>query len=160
MAETINEPDIEIDDSECKQIKLPPYPRGVREWNNEIRYTKDPLDFKQRLVHKLYTIWSLYGVLVTSEKLTKLLDNGADVNSTEYEIKCILVDVIDTLGKALGDTNIVQELAWLTCEDQDKFLEKVKEADAQAAVQTPSSPPADPDETPRSPQTPNNPPDQ
>lgn len=120
--------EIEVDETESKEIKLPPYPTPVREWKDEIRYPHEPLDMRKRILHKVYTLWSLYGALVTSEKLNNLLENGdkLEPSSPEYEIRCMFVDVVDSIAKALSDTNLLEELAWLSCDDPDKMLENLK----------------------------------
>jgi hypothetical protein len=105
-------------------IKLPPKPSGILEWEeSDLKSYKfaelklpdfDNCDkIKKQLQFKLFNIWSLWGSYRQNEGLIKSLNTvPEDKTSDEFNIKCALVLIIDKLGKILeSDTNILEELS-------------------------------------------------
>ena len=124
-------PDIDgttdIDDSECENIRLPPMPVPIRPYSDkDNRYKGEQDHFRNRIAHKLYSLWVLWAVMRMSPELKQLLDQECDKSSDTYETKCVLVDTMDALGKLLGDTNIIEELAWLSHDNEKEFLQQLK----------------------------------
>jgi len=117
----------DVDSSDLKEYKLPPHPCGIREWSgHDLRYSGDVLNFRKRLTHKLYNLWCSWASIVMNEDIKKQLEHRCEKDSPLYEARGIIVDMMDQLGKNLGDTDILEELAWLSTENELEFLEKVK----------------------------------
>jgi hypothetical protein len=136
----------EFDTSELENLKLPAYPMPLREWRaDESRYVGSDENYRKRIIHKLYSVWILWGHMRVSEKLMGFFKTQTeDESSPEYELKCILLDIMDNLGKTLGDTNILEEIAWLAQPDEEVFFKELKaskeRADAQKQSDTWPSP--------------------
>ncbi len=107
---------INVDESEFKEINLPPDPRPLREWcEQDQRYSQSLVDMPARLSFKLLKTWVLWTTLITNTKVIELLHTKTeDEDSPEYHAKSILFEVIDHLGKILADTDCKQELAYLS----------------------------------------------
>ena len=136
-------PNAEFNEDEVKEIKLPPLPVALRPWDekNDFRYQQEDLDFRKRLTHKLYSLWTMWAIVATDQKLGDLLKKECrSKKSEEYKVKCAIIDLVDKTGKILGDTNILEELAFLTCEDEKEFLEKMKAKRQAQTEQTPTEP--------------------
>jgi hypothetical protein len=117
-----------VDDSEQKEFKLPPHPRGVRDWTDkDLRYTGDTYDFRKRIIHKIYNLWVTWATIVMDENINKKLAEECDKESPLFEARCTIIDIMDQIGKGLADTDILEELAWLSATDEEDFLEKAKE---------------------------------
>lgn len=107
----------DFDTSELKELTLPPKPKGIREWTTkDLRYNGEPHDMEKRMAHKVYSLWALWGTLIMNKKLAEFLDTDCESDS-----KSIIVDIVDQMGKLLGDTDILEEIAYLTCEDKKDF---------------------------------------
>ena len=60
---------------------------------------------------KLYSLWFLYGQLMTNPQIDKLIQNKpADESTDEYLVKSTLVQVIDSVAKILTTTDLFEEL--------------------------------------------------
>ena len=109
------------------QIRLPPLPQGIRKYSEEERkqrYDGNTLDHKDRIHFKLFKLWTVWGNIRMNEDIERLLmeqdeNDPSYKESDEFKCKCIIVDILDALGKILGDTPIVEELAWLKLSPED-----------------------------------------
>ena len=118
----------EVDTSELKEHKLPPHPKGIREWQEtDKRYNGDMCDYNKRIAHKLYKMWCSWASIVMNERINKALTEECDQSSPLFDARCDLIDIMDVIGKDLSDTNILEELAWLTTDDQKKFVTDAKQ---------------------------------
>jgi hypothetical protein len=66
-----------------------------------------------------------------NENINKQLAEECDKESPLFEARCTIIDIMDQFGKNLSDTDILEELAWLTTENEQEFLVKAKEKQTQ-----------------------------
>jgi hypothetical protein len=108
---------ISVDDSQLEERRLPPDPVIVRPYNADelaMRYKGDKEDMPARLTHKLLHLWIIWANLRTSPAIMELLNKQAeDKESDEHKVKCLVVDIVDAMAKALIDTSIHEEFSWL-----------------------------------------------
>lgn len=116
-----------VDTSECKDVKLPPMPLPFRPPTEaDIKYTGDLKDYKQRCLFKMYAFWQLWAELRTNEKIESLVSRvPEDKDSDEAVSKHCIVDIINQLAIVLSATNIMDEIAWLTL-NEEEFQERQK----------------------------------
>lgn len=98
--------------------EMPPYPIGLFDWTDEQKehweYHGSKTSIKQRASHKLWNTWLLWVDLHNNEKLINMIAKDTeDKESDEFQLKQMIVLVIDRLGKVLGNTNIGEEVAML-----------------------------------------------
>lgn len=148
MPDINNSKDSDVDMSEVEEFRLPPMPVAIRPYTDkDTRYAGEKDNFRHRISHKLYSLWILWAVMRVSPELKALLDKTCEEETDEYKTKCILVDTMDALGKLLGNTNILEEIVWLSEPDETKFMAELYES-RKKAESVKQSPPPPPEETP------------
>ena len=134
----------EMDTSELREVSLPPHPKPIREWTEkDVRYNQDPLDFEKRIAQKLYSVWVMWASVISNQHLNDFLEKECETNTPAFESKCIIIDMVDQLGKCLADTDILEELAWLTASEKEKVVELARQKRS-ATTSSPDVPSADP----------------
>lgn len=111
-----------FDVSKLEEHRLPPNPVGLRPFSEDElkwKFSGDESNFKVRIHHKLYLLWILWATLRTNEGIETLVSKEADKESDEYKAKSVIIDIIDHLGKVLGQTPIVEECAFLMLSEQE-----------------------------------------
>ena len=131
-------------DNEIHEFRLPPLPSGLRPWDDktDARYQGDASDYRRRICHKLYQAWVLWAIMRTSKPLEDILAIECDKRSDEYECKCVIVDLMDRLGKLLGDTNVLEEIAWLTNEEEFNLQQALLKEKQESPEKPPDASPA------------------
>lgn len=113
--------DFEIEKGEdFEEIKLPPIPVQFYPWGDHdpVRYKGEPTDMKQRLYHKIFNVWVLWLNLRIHKQLDGILqEETQDKESVEYQLKNLLVSIMDAMAKILVDTDLKQEILWLMDKD-------------------------------------------
>ena len=111
-----------VDMSECQEMRLPPQPKGIRPWTSkDNRYAGEWDDYKKRISHKLYSLWITWASVVMNEGINKQLAEQCEKDTPLFEARCVIIDIMDQIGKNLADTDILEEIAWLTTEDREAF---------------------------------------
>lgn len=110
-----------VDDSELCEYSLPPDPVPFRQWTkDDNRYSDDKTDFISRINFKLLKLWILWATCVTQKDIIRFLqEETKDKDSIEYQLKVIIVEILDALAKCLIDTDIKEEFRWL-CQQKQK----------------------------------------
>jgi hypothetical protein len=120
---------------ENQEIKMPPYPVPFRPWDDkDFRYNGDVNDYKKRIHDKMLKIWYMWGNLRGNLDLEELLSRPEeDKNSDAYVAKNCIVDIMNALAKYLVDTNLIEEMAWLSMENDEfkSFLEKKEKIESE-----------------------------
>lgn len=108
---------ITVDDSNCVDEKLPPYPQPLRKPDPQVdppQYQGELDDLKHRIRYKLLLLWFFYAKIRFNHKLETILAKPTeDHSSDEYLVKSCVVDILDELAKILIVTNLLEELKFL-----------------------------------------------
>lgn len=94
---------------------LPAFPKPFYEWSEDEKkfytFRGNVEKYEDRMRFKLYSLWFLYGQLMTNPQIDKLIQNKpADESTDEYLVKSTLVQVIDSVAKILTTTDLFEEL--------------------------------------------------
>lgn len=93
--------------------RIPLYPEGILPADPEFdipSFDGDKTNLTLRRNVKLYNVWSIWSDMRRNEKLIKCLEAKKRDNEDMKYLKAIVTIALDRLGKALGDTNIVEEV--------------------------------------------------
>lgn len=129
----------EVDTSELKEVRIPPEPRGLRPWKDEEKYQGDLKDLPLRIINKYMKMWLLWLGLRTNLRVEEILSQEVDRDSDDYYLRCIVVDLMDAMGKILSQTSIKEELAYL-----EGFRPESSEHTPPVVVSSETSPSEDP----------------
>lgn len=112
-----------------QELKLPHYPVPFRDWNDsDLRYKGDMEDYKQRIHFKMFKLWGMWSSLRTNLDLEELLARPEqDRESDAYVAKNCIVDILNAMAKHLSDTNLIEEMRWLTLTEEEfkEYCDKV-----------------------------------
>lgn len=104
-----------IDSSEVKELKLPPKPVQLYEWNErDDRYNGPKDDIGLRVKYKLFKFHILWARLRTCVELEEILSRPVDESSDQYKVNSIVVHLMDAIAKILIDTELIEEYVWLS----------------------------------------------
>ena len=125
---------------EAVDPRIPLYPEGILPPNEKFdipKFSGDSTNLTERRCVKLYNVWTVWSDLRRNERLVKVLEaKKRDSDDIKY-LKAITTIAIDRLGKALADTNIVEELCVLAerrekeTEDEDEDVEESLDHDGE-----------------------------
>jgi hypothetical protein len=120
-------PEVKVDDSETIEAKLPPMPVPFRpRKDTDIEYKGDLKDYKKRCMFKLYALWMLWAELRCNPKIEELVAREeTDKESDAFLAKHCIVDIINQLALVLSASNIMDEIAWLSL-NEEEFEERQK----------------------------------
>lgn len=96
--------------------KLPRFPKPIFELNEKdkeyLTYKGDIKNIKERLKNKIYQLWVFYDKIHHQDGLIvkELNDTSTSKDSKEFELKSIIVNMIDQIAKILTSTDLLQEL--------------------------------------------------
>jgi len=131
-----------VDMSELKDFKLPPAPRGVRKWNErDVRFNGEWFEFEKRIAHKLYALWITWASVIMSANINTQLKEECEPDSPLFEARTTIIDIMDQIGKNLADTDILEEIAWLSTDDRDSFLAAARAKRTLSGTMNTQSPP-------------------
>ena len=108
------------EEAKDEKLQLPPYPEGFFDYTEEqektIKYSGDMDDLHQRVAHKLYNTWALWSHVRNSEKLIEIVNKQSDTDTDDFYLKATIVNLLDQLGKILGNTHIAEEIIKLSAD--------------------------------------------
>lgn len=122
LKDVVGNDNFDVDSKEAEMLSLPPIPHPFKKWSEheeKFKYTGSVDDYNSRIHHKLYSMWIIWALLRTNEKIEKLCSQESDKESDEFFLKATIVDIMDVIAKVLINTDLIDELAYLVMTEEE-----------------------------------------